>query len=60
MLIITLNRCKGNQFNCYVGFDLDLNLKNYCKNYDGNVNYKLKGVITHLGERGMSGHFIAY
>ena len=60
MLIIILNRGKGNQFNCDVDFNLDLNLKNYCKNYDGNVNYKLKGVITHLGESGMSGHFIAY
>ena len=60
ILIIILNRGKGNQFNCDVDFNLDLNLKNYCKNYDGNVNYKLKGVITHLGESGMGGHFIAY
>ena len=60
VLIIVLNRGKGNQINCDVDFDLDLNLKNYCKNYDGNVNYKLKGVITHLGESGMGGHFIAY
>ena len=59
-IIIVLNRGKGNVFDCEVDFPLDLSLKNYCKNFEGNVNYKLKGVITHLGPSGMSGHFIAY
>ena len=60
ILIIVLNRGKGNKFKCEVDFPLNLNLKNFCKNYEGNVDYKLQGVISHLGESGMSGHFIAY
>ena len=60
VLIIILNRGRGNVFNCEVDFPLDLNLGNYCKNFEGNVIYKLKGVITHLGPSGASGHFIAY
>ena len=60
ILIIVLNRGKGNIFHCEVDFPFNLNLKNYCKNFEGNVNYQLKGLITHLGPSGMSGHFIAY
>ena len=60
ILIIVLNRGKGNIFNCEVDFPFNLNLKNYCKNFEGNVNYKLKGLITYLGQSGMGGHFIAY
>ena len=60
ILIIILNRGKGNQFDCDVDFPFDLNLQNYCKNYEGNINYKLKGLITHLGTSDMGGHFIAY
>ena len=60
ILIIVLNRGKGNIFHCEVDIPFNLNLKNYCKNFEGNVNYQLKGLITHLGPSGMSGHFIAY
>ena len=60
ILILILNRGRGNKFNCEVDFPLDLNLSNYCKNFEGNIRYKLKGVITHLGPSGDSGHFIAY
>ena len=37
-----------------------LNIKNYLKCNDSPYNYKLIGVVTHLGESGASGHFIAY
>ncbi len=59
-LIIILNRGKGNLFQCDVDFPQNLNLQNYAQCNKSNVNYKLRGVITHLGESGMSGHFIAY
>ena len=59
-LILILNRGKGNSFDCDVDFPQNLNLKNYVQCDKSNYNYKLRGVITHLGESGMGGHFIAY
>ena len=38
----------------------DLNLYNYIQLKDNGFYYKLIGVITHIGESSMSGHFIAY
>ena len=60
ILIIILKRGNGKIFNYEVDYPLDLNLSNYCKNYEGNTRYKLKGVITHLESNGIKGHFIAY
>ena len=37
-----------------------LNLSNYIQFPNTGFNYELIGVITHLGESGMGGHFIAY
>ena len=51
---------KDNKFKCQVDFPLNLNLKNFSKNYGGNIDYKLQGVISNLGYSGMSGHFIVY
>ena len=59
VLIIVLNRGKGNQFDCDVEFDENLNIKKYVEKEDCPRNYKLIGVISHLGESSMSGHFIA-
>ena len=60
ILIIILNRGKGKEFDVKLNFGEDLNLHNYIEIKETGVNYKLIGVITHLGESGMSGHFIAF
>ena len=60
VLIIILNRGKGIEFNVKINFKENLNLYSYIEKKDSGYNYKLIGVITHLGESGMGGHFIAY
>ena len=59
-LIIILNRGKGIQFNVKLNFSENLNLYNYIEYKETGTQYELFGVITHIGESGMSGHFIAY
>ena len=59
ILILVLNRGKGNEFDCDVDFREILNIKKYVDNNDCPVEYELIGVISHLGESSMSGHFIA-
>ena len=60
ILIIILNRGKKIQFNVKINFEEKLNLAKYIQFKNTGVNYELIGVITHLGDSGMSGHFIAY
>ena len=60
ILIIILNRGKGIEFNVKNNFVEYLNLDKYIEYKHTGVNYKLIGVITHIGESGMGGHFIAY
>ena len=60
ILIIILNRGRGIQFNVKINFYLDLDLSNYIELKETGCQYELFGVITHLGESGMEGHFIAY
>ena len=60
ILMIVLNRGKGNAFDCDVDFPQNLNLQNFVQYPHTNCNYKLKGVITHFGQSGLGGHFIAY
>ncbi len=60
ILIILLNRGKGKQFDVKIDFGEYLNLYNYIEYKNTGYNYKLIGVITHIGESSMSGHFIAY
>ena len=59
ILIIVLNRGKGIEFKVKLEFTEQINLSQYfqLKNF-GNV-YNLIGVVTHMGESGASGHFIA-
>ena len=57
ILILLLNRGKGKEFDIKIIFDEDLDLTKYIEN---GCKYKLMGVISHLGESGMGGHFIAY
>ena len=59
IIIIILNRGKGNSFKCQVDFPESLNVQKYVQ-CPINVNYSLIGVVTHLGSSDMSGHFIAY
>ena len=59
ILILLLNRGKGIEFNVKILFDEYLNLSQFFQ-IKANYNYKLIGVITHIGESSMSGHFIAY
>ena len=60
VLILILNRGKGIEFDVKINFTETLNLYNYIQYNNTGYNYKLIGVITHLGESSMSGHFIAY
>jgi ubiquitin C-terminal hydrolase len=63
VLIIVLNRGKNNlDFNEEFRFpkDLDLGFENYTVNNSQNKHFYLQSVITHLGESGSGGHFIAY
>ena len=60
ILIIILNRGQGNKFNIKLNFVEQLNLYNFIEHKETGVNYQLIGVITHVGESGVSGHFIAY
>ena len=63
ILIVVLNRGKNNKdFNEEFEIDekLDFNNRNLISNQDSYKKFYLCGVITHLGESGSSGHFIAY
>jgi len=57
ILILLLNRGNGKEFDIKIIFDENLDLTKYIEN---GCKYKLMGVISHLGENGMEGHFIAY
>ena len=60
ILIIILNRGQGIQFEVKINFFEELNLESFIEMKQTGYNYKLIGVITHLGESGMGGHFISY
>ena len=60
VLIIILNRGKGIEFPVKINFYLDLNLANFIERKEAGCFYELFGVITHIGESNMGGHFIAY
>ena len=57
-LVIILNRGKGLEFNVNLNFSEYLHLNEIIKNCD--KNYRLSGVIKHLGDNSATGHFIAY
>ena len=60
IIIIILNRGKGIEFNVKLEFEELLDINKYIKNKESPYIFKLIGVVTHLGENGTSGHFIAY
>ena len=60
ILILLLNRGKGKEFDVKIDFYEEINLYNYIEYKETGYKYKLIGVISHIGESGMGGHFIAY
>ena len=60
ILILLLNRGKGIEFEVKINFPESLDLSGYILLNNLGCKYKLIGVITHIGESGMGGHFIAY
>ena len=60
VLILLLNRGKGLEFNVKILFEEILYLKYYIEYQNTGYMYILIGVITHIGENGKGGNFIAY
>ena len=60
ILILILNRGVGIQFKVKLEFTQTLNLTSYIEEKKTGCLYNLIGVVTHMGESGASGHFIAY
>ena len=60
-LILVLNRGQGIQFKVKLEFYIELNLTNFFQFRKNNesIIYDLIGVVTHMGESGDAGHFIA-
>ena len=58
-LIIILNRGRGNVFKCTVDIPLQFNSSNFEQTQKNNI-FELIGVVSHFGESGMGGHFIAF
>ena len=60
ILIILLNRGIGIQYKIKLEFTTELDITKYITKKTGNIKFRLIGVITHLGESGEGGHFIAH
>ena len=60
ILIILLNRGIGIQYKIKLQFSTELDISKYITKKTGDIKYELIGVITHLGEIGEGGHFIAH
>ena len=60
VLILLLNRGTGIEFNVKIKFEEYLDLEKYIESEKYSRKYKLIGVITHIGESSMDGHFISY
>ena len=59
IIIIILNRGVGLQYNVKIDFEENLNLQNYVEYFREDSFYELIGLVTHYGESGASGHFMA-
>ena len=60
ILIIVLNRGVGIQYKVKLEFTESLDLTYYIEEKNTGCLYNLIGVVTHMGESGANGHFIAY
>ena len=59
IIIIILNRGAGLQYKVKIDFEENLDLRNYVEYFKDKAFYELIGVVTHYGESGASGHFMA-
>ena len=59
IIIMILNRGKGNIFDIKIDFAMQLDITDFVMFKDKRQIYNLYGVITHLGKSGPSAHFIA-
>ena len=60
ILILILNRGKGNIYKVKMNFNEVIDITNYViQNENKRVIYNLYGVITHIGESGPNAHFVA-
>ena len=60
ILILILNRGKGNIYKVKMDFQNTIDITNYVIEKDNpRIIYNLYGVITHLGESGPNAHFVA-
>ena len=59
-LIIILNRGRGNVFNCHVQIPELFDSSQYVELKNENNIFELTGIVSHLGESSMEGHFIAF
>ena len=60
ILIIILNRGRGNIFKIKLEFSTEIDILNYIEKNTGGCKYKLISVIANLEESGQSEHFIAH
>jgi len=59
IIIIILNRGVGLQYKVKIDFEENLNLKDYVEYFKEDSFYELIGVVSHYGESGSNGHFMA-
>ena len=61
IISIVLNRGKNNaDFKGRINFDMKLDLSNHVIEDSNSAKYYLFGVVCHIGDSSMSGHFFAY
>ena len=61
ILILILNRGKGNEFKIKINFEQIISIDKYVEQKESSeLKYKLYGVLTHLGSSDMNGHFVAF
>jgi len=61
ILILILNRGKGNIYDVKLNFSEIINIGKYVKmKVNKNLIYHLYAIVTHIGPSSMSGHFIAF
>ena len=59
VLIMILNRGKGNIFKIKIDFSFQIDISDFVLQKDKKELYNLYGVITHIGESGPNAHFVA-
>ena len=61
ILILILNRGKGNEFKIKINFEKIISIENYVEQKEEKeLKYELYAVLTHLGTSDINGHFIAF